>query len=152
MIQEKLTAIENAYIVHKEKDIYIFNEDSKLPEVKKHLEAIKNIQFELTDDLGFNFAFEVMHDACNVIGIATEENPMETDLKEQLENADFYELSNDVASVYTATRLSYLTIHNQDEITDIVKEFECDIQTACAVWYDRVVAGACEKLREWVLE
>ena len=43
------------------------------------------------------------------------------------------------ASPYTSVRLGYLNVWNQDEITDKVKEYDCDIENACAFWYDEKV-------------
>ena len=83
-----------------------------------------------------------MQSACDVVG--------ELSVKE-LEVADLYELSLDSASVYTATRIGYINLQNQDEISEAVKLHDCDMQTSAAVWYDGKVAIACEMLRDYVL-
>lgn len=137
----KLEHIANAYISKKVEDereqIKIINE--ALPEeVQK---AIRDIQHKLNEQTGtFELDYEIMADAC---GIVTNDIT--------LPEADFYELANDSASVYTGTRLSYLNISNQEEISEKAKEYGCDIATACAVWYDEQVATACELLRDYAL-
>ena len=91
--------------------------------------------------------YEIFSDACDIVGNLSDH----TD--DKLADVDFYELATDTASVYTADRLSYLTPYNQYEITDKLKEFDCDdIQSACAVWYDSEVCRACELLRDYILQ
>ena len=52
------------------------------------------------------------------------------------------------ASIYTNERLSFLNCNNQSEITQVLKEIECDIQEACAYWYDQKVESAIYTLRD----
>lgn len=56
------------------------------------------------------------------------------------------------ASVYTAERLSYINMNNQEEITQTLKDFDCDIQKACAIWYDNMVRNAYQDLKAFILE
>jgi hypothetical protein len=138
----KLKELENAYKLQKRGEGYIsvINTESSIHD------AIRDIQFNLNQETGtFELDYEIMDDACNIIN----DNIKNID---ELKKADFYELAQDVASVYTATRLSYLNNQNEAEISDIVKEYECDIQTACAIWYERQVTRACELIREWIME
>lgn len=58
---------------------------------------------------------------------------------EDIENDDF---SVEFASYYTSDRLGYLNIWNQDEVTELVKTYDVDIQDACAIWYDQSVERA----------
>lgn len=66
---------------------------------------------------------------------------------EQLENIDMDALDEDIqmyesASIYTSERLSYLNNNNEEEIVDILKEYNTEnINTACAcaIWYDQQV-------------
>ena len=69
---------------------------------------------------------------------------------EKLAEAELHE--TETASVYTSTRLSYLNQSNQYDITEVLKECSCDIATACAIWYDRKVAEACEELVAYILQ
>lgn len=72
--------------------------------------------------------------------------------EEQISSEDFYihEHIQDIASVYTAIRLSYLNNNNQDEITDTLKEYSTDIAGACAVWYENMIAQACNDIIDYV--
>lgn len=116
-----------------------------IDDTKETAELVKEVQFKLNDiTQSFELDYEIMSDATYIIS--------ERETVEELENADFYELATDQASVYTETQLSYLNIWNQDEISGIAKEFSSDIGTACAVWYDQQVQQACEMLRDKILE
>ena len=139
--QEKLTALSTAYTVKKVEDareqITVINDENPIKE------DIKAIQFRLNDSTGtFELDYEIMWSACDIL------SDIELD---KLADADLYELANDSASVYTSTRLGYLSNQNEGDISDILKEYNSDIQTACAIWYDQQVAHACEMLREYVL-
>lgn len=91
----------------------------------------------------YNVNYEILARACGVIS--------ELDLDE-VESAEWEEDFGEHASVYTADRLGYLSINNQDEITNTMKEYECDIQTACAIWFDHQVRDVAHKLIDWILE
>ena len=142
--KERLSILENAYVSKKVDDareqIYIINE--KLP--KETGDAIREIQFKLNEETGnFELDYDIMNDATIILS--------EIEL-EELETSDLYELASDVASVYTPVRLSFINNNNEQEITDLVNEYETDIETACAIWYDNQVRTACELLRTWVLD
>lgn len=142
--KEKLALLGSAYVTKKVDDareqIRIMND--ALP--ADFIEGIKKVQFTLNEETStFELDYEIMSDACSLITDNC------NDIQE-LQDADFYELSSDSASVYTATRLSYLTIQTQDEVSEISKEYECDIATAAAVWYDQKVASVCGLLREFI--
>jgi hypothetical protein len=142
--QEKLNAISDAYISKKVEDereeIKVINDASPIHD------AMRDIQFELNEHTGtFELDYEIMDDAC----IALSDLSLEEIKKDDF---DAYELSHDTASVYTATQLSYINIHNQDEIAEKVKEYSCDIGTAAAGWYEDQVARAIELIRDWLLE
>lgn len=146
MTQErKLELIRDAYKSKKVEDereqIKVINDE--LP--KEFHDAIRDVQFELNNETGtFELDYNIMARACDILA----DN---CDTIDALKKADMYELSTDSASVYTSTRLGYITNQNQDEISEKMKEFDCDIQTAAAVWYDAQVASACEKLRDYIL-
>jgi len=144
-LTKKLELLENAYTYDKEKEQYFSN-----TELYTELEPIKKIQFEMDEGVKFELGYEIMNDACNYITenitIENLQNP-DFDFREDTE-ANLTEF----ASIYTQTRLEYLNQWNQDEITDILKDYSCDIQTACAIWYDRQVEEAITKLIEWLQE
>ena len=138
-IAEKLSLIGDAYEYRDVAGIekIVLNEKSPL------YEHVKEVQFELNELLhSFEAEYSIMNDACMALS--------EVDADE-IENVDAYELSHDTASVYTATQLSWLNINNQADVADIVREYECDIGTACAVWYEQQVATAIEMLLSAVI-
>lgn len=108
--------------------------------------GLKDILIEeiYNDDANTDVAYEIVSRACDVFA----DNDIDLD---ELKNLDLCEYANDGASVYTEDRLNYLTMWNQYDITEIVKECGCDVQTACAVWYDRRVLEVAEKLRDYIL-
>lgn len=143
MNQSKLDRLESAMSYTGENpeagtraDIYIIN-DGVDEETRNFLcELIAELRNSCATDL----AFELVSTAIDLV------------VEQDGEAEDWQELADDSASVYTSTRLEYLHQSNQDEITDIVKEYDNDIQTACAVWFERQVGEVCEKLSEWVSE
>jgi hypothetical protein len=78
-------------------------------------------------EVGFDISYDMMSDAVNNLPSTMDD----------YDSDSIYE--NEQASIYTKTRLAYLTIYNQEEITQKVKEYGCDIATACAFWYDEQV-------------
>lgn len=135
--QEKYKAITNAYTITKrgEEDIQIIKSNTA-PEVK---DKLLDIQREL--NVGFDLSYEIVSDAAACV----------SDISiEVLPDENFYE--TECASIYTATRLEYMNGYNQEEITEIIKEYSTDIQTAYAIWYDQKVAEACRELKDYILE
>lgn len=64
---------------------------------------------------------------------------------------DIYERASDSASVYTAERLAYLDIWNEEEVSQKMREYgEHSIATACALWYDSQVEQAAIIIKDWV--
>lgn len=54
----------------------------------------------------------------------------------------------DAASVYTAVQLSYINIYNQQEISDIFKEYQTrDIAQAAAIWHNNKVTEAYKAIK-----
>lgn len=128
-------------VADERKEIYVINED--LPAL--FYDAIKAIQFKLNESTGtFELDYPIMNDACNAVN--------EVEFKDLAEK-DFFE-DGEYASVYTAERLSYLTMNNQAEISEILREYgtDVDIATASAVWYDRKVMEACQMIKDYVLK
>jgi hypothetical protein len=118
-------------------EIYILNEKkTKTREILFKLIWDDNIGG--TNDL----SYEICAKACDII--------RDVDL-EDLENEDlFYE--NESASVYTSSRIAYLNAKNQDDIIAILKMHNCDIQQACAVWYDDMVRSVAMTLKNYLLD
>ena len=121
-------------------EIYLFT-DNIDEEVKEIL--TRNIWKDNiggTSDLGY----AICNSACYLIS--------DTAIEDLEENEDmFYESGS--ASVYTSDRLSYINMHNQDEISEKMKEYSTeDIATACAVWYDDMVRSVALELRDYILE
>ena len=80
-----------------------------------------------------------------------------TELFEDIENLEQLNEENEneseQASIYTAIRLSYLNNFNEQEISDILKEYNTtDISTACAIWYDNMVRQAYDELKAYILK
>jgi hypothetical protein len=101
-----------------------------------------NIQSSQREETGasFDLSYEIMRDALQAI-----EGAGINDLN--LDHND-----NEFASVYTAEQLSWLNINNQGDITDLVKEYDCDIATACATWYDTAVLSTIGQVIEYINE
>lgn len=90
-------------------------------------------------NLWFDQAYTIVYDAINSIDIE--------DLQdyEYIENQEYN--SKEFASIYTNTRLQYLTINNQYDITQILRETDCDdIATASSIWYDRVCINILDNI------
>lgn len=141
--KEKLAFIADAYLAKKVEDaresVHVISD--KLTAEQK--EAVQRIQQELNDDTGcFELDYDIMYDACNEIS--------DIDLAD-LHDMDFRDPNIDCASPYTGKRLSYLTINNQEEITEITVDASCDIAQACADWYNQKVENACEMLKAYIL-
>lgn len=144
--QEKLTAVSTAYewqAWDKEKQERRNGQEGQYIQSKGMTTEINQIQCDINDNgAGFDLSYEIMAKACDVVS--------QQDIEELAGDDGFYEAEE--ASVYTAERLSYLNIHNQQDISDKMKEYDCeDIQTACAYWYDEQVRSACEQLRDYIL-
>ena len=145
---EKLAFLGDAYktkpVEDLHKEIVIINE-ALTPEQN---EAINAIQFKLNDETGsFELDYEIMQSACSIVGDLTLE-----EVKKSSEEGNSYELADNAASVYTGTRLAYLNIYNQDDISVKMKEYNCDIATACAVWYEDMTALVIEMLIAYILQ
>ena len=104
--------------------------------------AMQYIMFK-NDNHDFDLNYEIMNDALNEL--------YDQDFKD-LSDYDVYNSESEYASVYTSERLSYLNNWTEDEITEVMKEYECDIQTACAIWYDQQVKNIITELLAVILE
>jgi len=143
MNQSKLDRLESAMSYTGENpeagtraEIYIINDGAE--------EETRNLLCELIAELrnscATDLAYEIVSTAIDLV------------VDQDGEAEDWQELADDSASVYTSTRLSYLHVSNQYEISEFVRDMDMDIETACALWYDQQVGEVCEKLSEWVSE
>lgn len=114
--------------------------DSAPEELKKlYLEQfeVRHIDYEI-----FSNAIDMLVDIYNDEAQETDGNDFTIDA--------IYERSSGQASVYTAVRLSYLDIGNQEDIGSWVRANYTDIADACAYWYDNQVEQAAFIINEWV--
>lgn len=84
--------------------------------------------------------------ACDIVAQVYEEDEEGT---QPVEDA-IYEKAPESASIWNDDRIGYVTVWNQDEIADLVREGETDICEAAATWYDRQVEQAAILISEWV--
>lgn len=141
---KKLESIKNAYCLHKRgnEDIHILDTD-KLDTATQN--ALLDIQRGLETD--FDISYEIMADACDLFS--------DIETIEDLEDEASTDTANEAepSSVYIGVRLSYLSVNNQQEVSDIMKEYSTeDIATACAIWYDNKVREAYSVLRDYILQ
>lgn len=108
---------------------------------------LKDVLFAFQDDVSLELSYKIMGRAC--IALADHADHTNDD---DLQDVDAYELANDTASVYTASQLDYIDNNNQSEIADIVREYDCDIGQAAAIWYEQKVAQAIELLLDMARE
>lgn len=137
----KLQHIRNAFTTittHDNTERIVLRDESEItPEIRTHLlDVLRNVSENVGD-------FELAYD---IVSRATNELPRT--LKE-LDDLDPYNI--EYASVYTRDRLDYLTIHNQEEITELVHEStDRDIATACAIWYDNNTSLVLQDLIDFI--
>ena len=134
--EEKYKMLCRAYVYKEDRGEYFINE--KLS--KQDQEIVLDLQHTITDDFGANYdlRYQIMAHACQFI----DEIPLD-ELKRFKDSLEWREF----ASVYTGERLSYLTVNNQYDISEIYKETGADdIATACAIWYDRAVNRVIDEL------
>jgi hypothetical protein len=113
--------------------------DSTPPEVRGFL---INSQHDIVDI--FNLSYEIGEKAASVLSNFSLEEVAAEDF-------DTVEACRDCASVYTAQRLSWLCVQNENEIMDIIKEYDCaDISTACAIWYDQKAEEMLRAMIEFI--
>lgn len=133
--QELLDAIPNAYETSTRPDgteYKAIKDDAPAP-VRDILMQVSDAMYEDCKD--FNLAHDITARAALFGGyrLVEEDCP------------DPSELAHNTASPYTARRLEYITVHNQDDISDLMKEYELDdIATAAAVWYELRVEAAIQ--------
>lgn len=120
-------------------DAYYVRKENDMP-------GYQNVIAQLTQDTGENIdlAYELLNTASGLLANVELGDLADTDL---------YELASDSASVYTWDRLQLLDNNNQQEISDIMKEYEYeDIATACAIWYEQKVAEVLHAMVQMVTD
>jgi len=139
--QEKLNALKTAYQLKTRNDgteYYALNEG-----------PLRDALLEIQNNSNFVTG---MHDLdYEIMARASWHLVDECDTLEKLETFDYMESNTELASVYTNHRLNYLHQNNQDEISEIAKDCNCDIATAAATWYESKIAEAIEALKAYIL-
>ena len=94
--------------------------------------------------------YQIFSEACDLVSECYHDNDANNDGANFVEDM-IYERASDKASVYTADRLAYLSMHNEDEVSEIMREYsEPSIATACAIWYDKQVEQASIIIHQWI--
>lgn len=141
--QEKLAALANAITTKKRADgeeFVCFSDDAPRELIDIFLE-----HYEVVD-----LDYEIFSRACDVVHGIYEDNPA---IAYDDAVDEIIKHSQDNANVYTRVRLSYLSMWNEEEVSDIMHEYDLkSIATACAVWYDRQVEEAAILIHDWVTE
>ena len=109
----------------------------------EHIISIMQDVMYANDNHNFDLDYKIMNDAL-----------MELSEIEFADLAEYevHESESEYASVYTGERLSYMNMWNQDEISEVMKEYSTeDIATACAIWYDNQVKTVIQQLIDKIL-
>jgi hypothetical protein len=145
--QEKIISLETAMTrsrrdeKNEDSEFYHFTDDAPRELVDLYLK-----DYEVRD-----VDYESFSDAIDVV--IEVHNNLDDELTDDEIVERIYEMSSDSASVYTQTRIEYLNIWNQYEISETMREYSLDdISTACAVWYDRQVEQMAIIINDWVNE
>lgn len=147
--EKKLDLVSRAYTTMEKNGDTIHILDITLNRDMATKDAIQDIQRGLEVD--FELSYEIMADACDIIA----EKTLTGNDRDSLigDDLDFWADADSRANVYTSTQLSYINIHNEAEISELMKdEAITSIAQACSVWYSRKVAEACEALKEYILK
>lgn len=142
MNKEKMSVLDFAIVSEEKNDKqrYFLNTD-KLSE--EYQESLRAIAFEIHDDTSdFDLTYEILNDACMFVSELEEEEIKDDNWRDSA--------TLEFASVYTQARLEYLNQNNEYNITEIMRECECDIQDACAQWYDERVNEAIDMVINWL--
>lgn len=130
-------AMETRYRDKNKKDETAFHciSDNCEPELKK---VLMSIIYDENIGGQNNLSYDICYDACAFFDDITDKYYNNDDI-----NGDEYINEYEPSSIYTYDRLQYLNNNNQQEISDVMKEYSIDdIATACAIWYDNMVRQA----------
>lgn len=137
-IEEKLELLSNSMTRSKRDDdteYYHFTDNA--PEELKDL-YLENYEVRDIDYQIFSTAIDHIIETNNYLDASGDKFDRLAALSNEIDEG-----SSEFASVYTSDRLAYLNIWNQDEVTEMLKNYGLDdIATACAVWYDEQVLHA----------
>ena len=123
--------------------IYRFTDDA--PEELRDL-FLEHFEVSDTD-------YEIFRDAVGIVIDVYDSLDDNEDDEESIILDAITEAATDCASVYTAERLAYMNNRNQDEISDVMRDYSTtDIATACAIWYDLQVQNAATIISNWVTD
>lgn len=126
-------------MVYREEDKKYLIRDTCDPELKKVL-----MKIIYDDNVGgtHDLSYEICAQACEAVSDFHSNEDYE-ELQDYLcDNGDF-------ASYLIFDRLAYLNIGNQDEVTEILKENNCNIEEASAIWYDQKISEVATFLDDW---
>jgi hypothetical protein len=85
-------------------------------------------------------AYQIVCEACSEIANADIE-----------EIKDGYICISDVASPYRAENLKLLSVHNHEEIAEIIRDHKAiNVAQACAIWYEQKVEQVAEQLISYI--
>lgn len=145
----KISALKTAMTNSKRDDgteFYHFADgDESTHEEIKELKDLYLEHYEVRD-----LDYQIFSEACDML------TEIYNDEEQEKDGSDFtidqiYERSSDSASVYTDMRLSYLSMWNEDEISDTMRNTGThSIADACAIWYDSQLEQAALVINEWV--
>ncbi len=96
--------------------------------------------------------YEIFGQALDIVSeVYSRERTTTMDKEDDKITEEIYEASSEQASVYTSDRLEYLNMWNEDEISEIMREYsEHSIATACAIWYDKQIGQAAIIIKDWI--
>lgn len=138
---EKIASLDAAMTVSKRNDDTEF--DHFTDTAPKELQDLFLEHFEVRD-----VDYEIFDRACDIVSEIYSDKP---DATEEEATEEIYERASDSANVYTSIRLDYMNMWNEQEISEIMREYDLSsIADACAVWYDRQVEQAATLINEWV--
>ena len=106
-------------------------------------ELLSSIAFDISEEVGgLDLPYKILNNALEELSDNCE------DIKD-LADYDSRESTPDgFCSVYTWDRLQLLNVHNQADISEVMKEYGYnDIADACAVWYDNQVYDAIDLIK-----
>lgn len=137
-------------------DRVIIKRDYNEPTEPKEYAILRDIVFDLTDEMKTDTAYEITKTACDCLAdaLANEDEMTEDEFSEWVEDEfsewvdglDFYEVSEGCEPIYTGELLALLCGSNQSEISEMVKNNFCDISEACAWWYGDKVRETMQKI------
>lgn len=101
-------------------------------------EKLKNIYLSMIydDNIGGtnDLSYRLIYDATAFFSNEITGDETKEEMLEALENYQ------DFAPIWNSERLEMLNVNNEQDIADIMKEYEIEnVSTACAVWYENTI-------------